>query len=105
MENWALRKYGEVYENWPRDDRDQPIAPAHLKRCSPLDLEAEMLQSMLQAYGIPSFRCLPGDGQFGQLIIGMSGSGVDIFVPGTLLEQAQELMEGEAEHDQLEEGI
>lgn len=105
MGNWALREYGKIFENWPRDEQGQTVAPVHLKRCAPLDLEAEMLQSMLEAYGIPSFRCLPGDGQFGQLIIGMSGNGVDIFVPETMLAQAQEIMEGEADHDELEEGV
>jgi len=105
MENWAQRQYGKAYESWPRDAAGETVAPAHLKRCSPLDMEAEMLQSMLGAYGIPSFCCLPGDGQFGKLIIGMSGPGVDVFVPETLLADAQALLEGDADHDELEEGI
>ena len=102
---WAQREYGKAYESWPRDDAGETVEPALLKTCSPLDMEAEMLQSMLEAYGIPSIRHLPGDGQFGELMLGMSGNGIQILVPKTMMEEARGLLEGEAEHDELEEGI
>ncbi len=105
MGRWGKREYGKAWETWPRNEAGETVAPALLKLCSPLDLEAEMLQSMLEAYGIPSIRHLPGDGQFGELMLGMSGNGVMVLVPETMLAEAQALMEGEADNDELEEGI
>lgn len=105
MESWGRREYGKIYEAWPRDEKNAPVEPAFLTHCGPLDLEAEMVQSMLEAYGIPSIRQLPGNGAFGELIIGMSGNGIDIFVPVTMLDGARELLKGEPDNDGLQEGI
>ena len=49
----------------------------------------------LKAYGIPGLSVDHGDGNFGRLILGMSGEGVDIFVPKSLLEDALALCEEE----------
>ena len=105
MQNWGRHEYGKTLDAWPRDERGEPVGPAFLTHCGPLDLEAEMLQSMLESYGIPSLRRLPGDGAFGELILGMSGSGSDIYVPCTRLDEAQELLKGEPDDDGLQEGI
>ncbi|MCC8357112.1 MAG: DUF2007 domain-containing protein [Oscillospiraceae bacterium] len=92
MRAWGRHEYGKLYESWPKDSQGQPEEPAFLTTCTSLDLEAQMVQSMLEAFGIPSFRHLPGDGAFGELIVGMSGSGIDIYVPKSSLAQAQELI-------------
>ncbi len=105
MRSWGRHEYGALYENWPKDEAGEPVEPAFLTHCSPLDLEAEMIRSMLESYGIPSFRRLPGDGAFGELILGMSGNGIDIYVPATQLAEAQELLKGEPDDDGLQEGI
>lgn len=105
MQNWGRHEYGKTYDAWPRDEKGETVEPAFLTHCGPLDMEAEMLQSMLESFGIPSIRRLPGDGAFGALILGMSGSGVDIYVPCTQLKEAQELLEGEPDNDGLQEGI
>ena len=80
MLSWGRREYGKTFDAWPRDEAGETVEPAFLIHCGPLDLEAEMIQSMLKSYGIPSLRCLPGDGAFGELILGISGNGADIFV-------------------------
>lgn len=105
MGSWGRRAYGKLYEAWPRDGEGEPVEPAFLTHCQPLDLEAETIQSMLEAYGIPSLRRLPGDGAFGELIIGMSGNGIDILVPVTMLDDARELLKGGSDDDGLQEGI
>ncbi len=105
MSDWGRHEYGKLFETWPRGDDGEPVEPAFLTHCGPLDFEAQMVQSMLEAYGIPSVRTLPGDGAFGELILGMSGNGVDIFVPCTMLDDAQELLKGEPDDDGLQEGI
>ena len=60
-------------------------------------LPTELKINMLEAYGIPCLRIYPGDGSFGKLILGMSGQGVDIYVPSSLLEDAQTLCSAQAE--------
>ena len=103
--NWGLHQFGKEYDQWPKDPSGQPEEPAFLVNCSQLDLASDMLRSMLGAYGIPSTARYPGDGAFGKVIIGMSGSGVDIFVPKSLLADARELLKGVPEDDGLQEGI
>lgn len=102
MQPWGRHEYGKLYDSWPKDDQGQPEEPVFLTNCSSLDLEAQMTRSMLEAYGIASIPVLPGDGAFGELIAGMSGSGVDIFVPKSCLTQAQELMKGEPDDDGIQ---
>jgi hypothetical protein len=103
MEGWGRREFGKTFDSWPRDGQGEPVRPALLTHCSPLDMEAEMIQSMLESFGIPSLRMLPGDGAFGELILGMSGNGIDIYVPCTRLEEAQDLLKGEPDDDGLQE--
>ena len=103
--SWGMHEYGKEYKAWPKGPDGEPEEPAFLVNCSQLDLAADMLRSMLDAYGIPSTSRYPGDGAFGKVMIGMSGSGVDIFVPKTLLADARELLKGVPEDDGLQEGI
>ena len=51
----------------------------------------ELKINMLEAYGIPCLRLYPGDGSFGRVVLGMSGLGTDIYVPESMLEDAQAL--------------
>ena len=46
---------------------------------------------MLEAYGIPCLRQYPGDGDFGKVVLGMSGFGTDIYVPESMFEDALNL--------------
>ena len=103
--NWGLHQYGKTFDAWPRTAQGDLEEPAFLVHCSPLDMEAVMIQSMLEAYGIPSVQQFPGDGAFGKLILGVSGNGADIYVPASRLSEAQELLKGEPEDDELQEGI
>ena len=56
---------------------------------------------MLEAYGIPCVRDYPGNGSFGRVIMGTSGTGVDIFVPKSMLNTAQKLIEGVETDEEL----
>ena len=95
----SSKKPGDLLENWPRDERGEYIPPTFLIHCSSLDMDDELLVNMLSAYGVPCLRQYPNDGDFGRLILGMAGSGVDIFVPVTMLEDARALLEGEPEEN------
>ncbi len=95
--DWGKSDRSRLYERWPKDGYGEPEAPALLCNCKSLDLSDELKINMLEAYGIPCLRIYPGDGGFGKLILGMSGQGVDIYVPASLLEEAQALCLAEAE--------
>lgn len=90
---WGFSKLGKLYESWPKSD-GKPEDAVFLKHCSSVDMEDDMLINMLFAYGIPAVKDYPQDGSFGKVVMGMSGSGTDIYVPASLLEDARGLMGG-----------
>lgn len=95
---WGRTTLGELYERWPKDDSGQPEEPMFLCRCKELYLEADMRIGMLEAYGIPCLRMYPGDASvFGKVVLGMSGLGVDLYVPASRLDEARALCENEGE--------
>lgn len=98
---WGRELPGALSEKWPRDEDGEFVKAALLTRCSELDMADAMLMGMLDSYGIPALKRYPHNGGFGRTILGMSGEGVDILVPATLLEDARALMEGEPEDAQL----
>ena len=60
----------------------------------------------MESYGIPCLRQYPNNGELGRLIIGVSGTGTDIFVPASLWADACQLLrepgnEKEEESDEL----
>jgi len=81
---------------WPRDENGEPVPPAYLKHISggPLDLEVAL--NLLGAYGIPHVSEFPNNGSFGKMIFGHPPSGMEIFVPETMLEEAQNILSAKA---------
>ena len=102
---WSFKKTEGV--KWPKGEDGEPIAPAYLKHISggPLDLEVAL--SLLEAYGIPHVSEYPNNGQFGKMIFGHPPSGMEIFVPETMLEDAQNILSAEVvddgEYEELKE--
>lgn len=88
---------GTLLEAWPRDDRGEQEEPAFLCHCTCADMEDQLVIGKLRAYGIPVLTQMPGDGAFGALVLGMSGLGVNLFVPASLEEDARELIKEETE--------
>ncbi len=99
--SWGRRITGELYKRWPKDENGEPEEPVFLTHCMSLDMSDEMLCNMLEAYGIPCVKQYPSDGDFGRLILGMSGPGTDIYVPKSMYEDALNLSEGSAEYEEL----
>ena len=58
-----------------------------------LDMSDQLRINMLQAYGIPCLCKDRGDGNFGRVIMGISGEGVDLYVPKSMLDDAKALCE------------
>lgn len=98
---WGRHISGELYERWPKDENGQPEAPVYLCHCKGLNMDETMLVTRMEAFGIPCLRQYPNNGEFGRLILGLSGTGVDIFVPASLWADATELLKDPG--DDLEE--
>ena len=77
---------------WPKGDNGENEKAVFLCHLSASDMQDELLVSMLDAYGIPVIKNYPGDGEFGRVILGMSGLGTDLYVPESMLEDALNLM-------------
>jgi hypothetical protein len=90
---------GELYKQWPRDMNGEPVPPKFLTHCSSRDIEDVMLVNFLQSYGIPAAVIHPGDGSFGKVVLGLSGTGSSIYVPETMYEYAKELMEAKPDDE------
>ena len=95
---WGRQKLpGELLEKWPRDEQGQPVRPVFLVHRSSLSMDDELTVSLLDAYGIPAVRQYPNYGDFGRLILGVAGTGTDIYVPETMRDEALLLIEGEVQ--------
>ena len=75
------------------------MPPKFLAHCTSRDIEDVMLVNFLQSYGIPAAVIHPGDGSFGKVVLGISGTGSSIYVPETMYDQAKELMEAKPDDE------
>ena len=83
----------DLPERWPKAPDGTPEKPMLLMRLKDWNYEAEMLTEKLRAYGIPALRMFGHDGSFGKLVLGRSASGVELYVPEPMLEDARNLLE------------
>ncbi len=90
---------GQLLKIWPVGDNGEPVQAVFLAHRKSSDMEDLLLANMLGAYGIPCLRVCPGDGDFGKVVMGMSGTGTDILVPETMFEDAKALMEAESDDE------
>lgn len=89
---WGRAITGELLERWPKDENGELDAPVYLCHCKSLNMDEALTVSRMEAYGIPCLRQYPSNGEFGKLILGVSGTGTDIFVPASLWADACELL-------------
>ena len=98
--DWARDLPGKMAKKWPRDERGEFAAAAYLTSCSQLDMSDAIITGMLDSFELPYVRKYPHYGGFGNLMLGISAEGVDIFVPETMLEDAKNILEGESEDEE-----
>ena len=68
--------------------------------------DADMVISLLAAYGIPCFKYYDLEGGAGKVINGFSGYGASLYVPQTMLEEANNILNAEvAEEDENDDGL
>ena len=103
MKNWFFGRKKKLTDLWPKDENGKDIPPVYLTHCVQTQMELEITVNMLQAYGIPVVTRDPGDGSFGRVILGMSGTGCDLFIPETMLEDAKNLLSAEIVEEEGEE--
>ena len=84
---------------WPNTDEGKPVPPAFLTHLRATDMEGQIAISLLESAEIPVVTQYPNNGSFGRVVLGFSGTGIDLYVPETVLEEAKALME-----HQFEEG-
>ncbi len=100
---WGRALRGDLLKRWPRDEEGQLEPPVYLCHCTGLDMDDALLISRMESYGIPCLRQYPNNGEFGKLILGVSGTGVDIFVPASVWADACELLRQPGETEKNEE--
>jgi len=99
---WSFKK--SKGPEWPNDENGEPVPPAYLEHISGGPLDLELALNLLEAYGIPHVSEFPNNGLFGKLIFGHPPSGMEIYVPETMLEDAQNIMSAEIVEDDEDEG-
>ena len=100
---WGFSKPGKLLKTWPKAPDGEPVASAFLKHCSCADLEDEVTVQLLESNGIPCVRRFPQNGDLGRVVLGMSGTGVDLYVPAHLLEDAKALISEDCVYDDNDE--
>jgi len=98
---WSFSKSNSP-KSWPNDEKGNPVRPVYFKHISggPMDLEVAL--NLLDAYGIPHVSEYPNNGAFGKLIFGHPPSGMEIYVPETMLEDAKNVLSAEVIEDDEE---
>jgi len=92
--SWNIKKKDEDLP-WPDDENGQPVPPVFLTHVGGGPLDMELTLNLLSAYGIPNVCEYPNNGLFGKLIMGHPPSGMNVFVPESLLEDAQNILNAE----------
>jgi len=87
---------------WPKDENGEATPPAFLTHIVGGPLDMELTLNLLEAYGIPHVCEYPNNGLFGKMILGHSPGGMEVFVPETMLEDAQNLLNADIIEDEDE---
>ena len=96
--SWSIGQKKEP-PPWPNDESGEAIAPAYLTHIGGGPMDMELTLGLLEAYSIPHVAEYPNNGLFGKLIMGHPPSGMDIYVPETMLEDAQNLLSADVAYD------
>ncbi len=77
---------------WPTDDSGEPVTPALLTTVMGNQLDYQMTLSQLHSFGVPTLESYTSTGALAKVILGFAGTGMDVFVPETMVELARELL-------------
>ena len=88
--SWSFKE--SPHPEWPNDETGNPVPPVFLMHLSGGPVNMELTINLLEAYGIPHVAKYPHDGLFGKLILGHAPLGMEVYVPETMLEDAQNIL-------------
>ena len=98
-----MNEIGRNKPVWPSDEEGRTVPPAFLTHIGGGPLDMELTLNLLQAYGIAYVCEFPNNGLFGKLILGHPPSGMEVYVPETMLEEAMNLLNAEIVNEDIEE--
>ena len=105
MDNWNFTGKPDI-PAWPQDAQGQEEKAVLLMQTFDSPADTDMVISLLAAYGIPCFKYYEKEGGAGKVINGFSGYGASLYVPQTMLEDAQNILNAEAvEEDENDAGL
>lgn len=67
------------------------------------EFEASTIEALLKFYDVPVLRKHRGSGGYLEIYMGMSNTGIDLFVPSRFLEEAKEIIRNELEETIVED--
>ena len=103
---WKFGKSHKTEPDWPLAESGEKVNAVLLKETFDSPAESDMVISMLAAYGIPCFKYYDKDGGAGKVINGFSGYGASLYVPQTMLEEANNILNAEVtEEDENDAGL
>jgi len=85
---------------WPKDDKGENVPAAFLINIGGTQIDYDLALSVLRAFNIPYACELPGSGQFTTIYMGFSGGGMNIYVPETMLEEAENILSADTEEQE-----
>ena len=103
---WKFGKSHKTEPDWPLEEDGQKVKAVRLMDTFDSVADADMVISLLAAYGIPCFKYYDLEGGAGKVINGFSGYGASLYVPQTMLEEANNILNAEvAEEDENDDGL
>lgn len=99
MENWSFEKFKRPTENWPLEEDGNPVKPVFLQHLSGGPLDTELTVNLLEAFGIPLVTIYPNNGDFAKVVMGYPATGIDLYVPQTMFDDAVNILSADIVED------
>ena len=95
-----MRNKNKNGQAWPIDENGKEVPPVFLTHIHGGPIVMELTLNLLDAYGIPQVCEYPNNGLFGKLILGHPPGGMEVYVPETMLEDAQNILNADICEDE-----
>ena len=86
--DWGRVDWSALSDRWPKGEDGSPELPRYLCHRSCVDMSDRIFVNMLESYGVACLCVDPSNGGFARVVMGMSGQGVDIYVPESQYDDA-----------------
>ena len=98
---WSFSGKSEL--PWPVDEDGEPEEAALLTTVFGTQVDYDMQTGMLNAFGIPTTCDFPGAGRLAKVILGFTGTGMEVYVPKSMLDAAQDLITQKPDEEENED--